>query len=143
MSEKSAKKKAAKAKKAAPKKVAKKKAAKVKPEKAEVKEETKVDLQRVELGPSPAPIVNSRHGFSMHERKARGYSMGELESAGVGIAEVKRLGIPMDIRRRTALDSNVQSLKGWYKAPEPKPAPPSTTEKPAPKAAAKRGKKAA
>jgi len=138
MSEKAPKKKA-EAKKAAPKKTVKPKKTKVKAE----NEEAKVIVQRVSLGPSPRPTVNSRHGFSMHEREARGYSFGELESAGIGRGDVRRLSIPVDIRRRTALEHNVERLKGWFKEPERKAAPEPSTEKTGGKAAHRRVKKAA
>jgi ribosomal protein L13E len=142
MSEKAPKKKV-QAKKAAPKKKAKPKKTKAKAEKVEEKEEAKAVVQKVNLGPAPRPVVNSRHGFSMREREARGYSFGELVSAGIPVLEVKRLNIPIDIRRRTALEHNVEMLKGWYKEPERKPARESSGEKPGSKAGSKRGKKPA
>jgi ribosomal protein L13E len=137
MSEKAPKKKA-QAKKEAPKKAAK--AKKVKVAKKEETEEKKVVVQKVSLGPSPRPMVISRHGNDMDEREGRGFSFSELDSAGVWRVDVKRLHIPLDIRRRTTLDANVERLKGWYKAPEHKPAH-VAAEKPASKAAPKKGKK--
>jgi ribosomal protein L13E len=138
MSDKAPKKKA-QAKKAAPKKAAK--AKKVKAEKKGETEEKKVVVQKVSLGPSPRPMVISRHGNDMDEREGRGFSLSELDSAGVWRVDVKRLHIPLDIRRRTTLEANVDRLKGWYKAPEHKPAHVGASHKPATKAPAKKGKK--
>jgi len=144
MSEKAPKKKAQA--KAAPKRRAKPKKTKAKAVKAKVEEEEekeKVVAQKVDLGPSPRPTVNSRHDFSMHEREARGYSFGELESAGVGVSEVKRLSIPLDIRRRTVLEANVERLKGWYRKPEPNPAGGVVASSSSKTAGSKRAKKPA
>jgi ribosomal protein L13E len=125
-----------------------KKAAKPRKKAKEVEEEkheTPARPSRVELGEAPRPMVVSRHRFSTRSRQARGYSFGELQSAGVQRADVARLSIPLDIRRRTTLEQNVQSLKGWF-APMPKvdaePAPEAAAE-PASKPAAKRKKKSA
>ena len=76
-------------------------------------------------GPAPVALVSSRHEGAMIERQARGFSMGELGSAGFSIHDAGRLGLSMDIRRRTVLEKNVESLKGWFNPPKaaPKPEP--------------------
>ncbi|MDA4122246.1 MAG: hypothetical protein OK456_03585 [Thaumarchaeota archaeon] len=140
MSEKAAKKKAPAKKSSA--KTAKPKKTKAKAEKQPSTEEPKVSQKPV-LGPSPRPMVEARHRRSMRERAAKGYSSGELESVGLGFLEARKHHVPIDIRRRTTLDENVQKLKGWYKVPESKAAKPAATEKAAAKTPAKRSKKSA
>lgn len=135
MSEKAPKKKSPARKSASKRKATKK----PKAEKAE-KEEVRVEV--VPLGEVPTPMVTSRHRDLPYERQGRGFSFGELAGAGVAWQEVRRLSIPVDIRRRSTLEANVQSLKGWYKVPEKKAAKEPPAEKPA-KTTAKRAKKAA
>lgn len=73
----------------------------------------------VEVKLVPAPRVIARHEREMIQRGARGYSLGELESAGIAFVVAKKAGVPLDARRRSVLDANVESLKGWY-VPPPK-----------------------
>jgi len=113
MSEKAEKKAPARkksAKKAAPKKSARHEKVAATPAPAEKKETRE---------PAPWPMVHSRHGLELHERRARGYSMGELASAGITYLAASRATLPLDIRRRSVLGDNVSKLKGWYQ-PEPK-----------------------
>ncbi len=72
-------------------------------------------------GPMPAPVVRVRHERGTQERQARGYSLGELRSAEITFIAARNAGLPVDIRRRSALDGNVERLKGWY-LPEPRKA---------------------
>jgi ribosomal protein L13E len=44
-------------------------------------------------------------------RKARGYSYEELKSANMDIRDAKKLKVPVDKRRKTAYDENVNQLK--------------------------------
>jgi ribosomal protein L13E len=99
-------------------------------------------------GQAPRAMVSSRHEGAMIEREARGFSIGELGGAGFTLGSASRLGLATDIRRRTVLEKNVESLKGWFsppkQAPSPKPMPePSVVEAPKPKkrAPAKKTKK--
>jgi ribosomal protein L13E len=111
MSEKPAKKKA-RAKPAAKKK---------KKAKEEVPAEVKPEPARVEMGPAPQVRVMARHDYSTQERRGKGFSFGELSAAGLTYLVARSLKVPVDIRRRSVLDWNVGSLKGWYK-PAPKKA---------------------
>jgi len=45
------------------------------------------------------------------QRSGRGFSPEELEKAGLNPAEAKRLKIPVDKRRKTAHDQNVEAIK--------------------------------
>jgi ribosomal protein L13E len=137
MSEKAATK--APAKKAPAKKVSPKKRA----HKAEKKEPA------ADAGPAvaekaevPSPLVLARHEGEMHQRDARGYSLGELESAEIAVFVAKRMKVPIDIRRRSVLESNVGLLKSWY-VPAPRKAKAAAAEEPkAEKPAKKSAKKA-
>ena len=45
------------------------------------------------------------------QRSGRGFSTEELQKAGIDLAEAKRLEIPVDKRRKTVYDQNVQAVK--------------------------------
>ncbi len=92
-----------KPKAAKPKKVAAKKEAAPSPAKA----------APVKLGPPPSAVVTSRHLDSTHERAARGFSFGELASASVPLTTARNGGLKLDIRRRSVVQGNVDSLKRW------------------------------
>lgn len=47
------------------------------------------------------------------KRSGRGFSISELKKAGLEAAEAARLGIPVDMRRTTAHDENVDSVKAF------------------------------
>jgi hypothetical protein len=49
----------------------------------------------------------------MVTRKGRGFSLDELSGAGFAPRLATRWGLRMDVRRRTALSGNVESLKAW------------------------------
>jgi len=69
----------------------------------------------LKLGPPPMAIVATRHvdSDSLHERQARGFSFGELSSAGVPLNAAKSHDLSVDIRRRSVVAKNVETLKGW------------------------------
>jgi len=52
------------------------------------------------------------------KRVGKGFSLGELEKAGLTEGEAKKLGIPVDSRRRTIYDWNVEALKEFLKVRE-------------------------
>jgi ribosomal protein L13E len=59
----------------------------------------------------------------------RGFSPEELKKAGLNKAEASRLGLPVDLRRKTAHDENVEAIKAYVEKkkaetkPKPKPKP--------------------
>ena len=65
------------------------------------------------------------------ERNGRGFSLEELKKAGLNKAEAKKLELPIDKRRKTAHDQNVQKIKSYAKKkkPETKPKPQPKTKK--------------
>jgi len=63
------------------------------------------------------------------KRSGRGFSLEELKKAGIDSAEAKKLELPVDRRRKTAHDQNVEVIKAYAKKkkaetkPKPKPKP--------------------
>jgi ribosomal protein L13E len=106
------KEKAARVEKAARKAAKKEKAAK----KKEASPKAVVKVAPVKLGPPPAASVTTRDIDVPHERAARGFSFGELTSAAIPIYVAKREDLPLDIRRRSIVEANVEMLKGWFKS---------------------------
>jgi len=98
-----------------------------KPERGKEEEavQTKEEVARPK-GPAPNATVSSRHDGGLVERQGRGFSMGELEGAEFPPAKARDWHLPIDIRRRTVLEGNIQALKKWFlppvAVPKPKPA---------------------
>ena len=65
-------------------------------------------------GKKPEAFVTSRHGPGMISRHARGFSLGELLGAGIPPLAASRWGVMVDPRRRSIIEGNVTSLKGWH-----------------------------
>jgi large subunit ribosomal protein L13e len=71
------------------------------------------DIVVVEI---PPPIVKSpkiikKRGLETHLRIGRGYSIGEIKQARLNIKLAKYLNIPLDMRRRSVHQYNVENLK--------------------------------
>ena len=47
------------------------------------------------------------------QRKGRGFSREELKKAGLNLQEARRIELPIDFRRRTAHDENVEAVKTY------------------------------
>lgn len=73
------------------------------------------------LGRAPTAMVTTRHGTGMVSREGRGFSFGELSGAGVAFGHAKDWGLMVDRRRRSVIEGNVNSLKGWssHRGPAP------------------------
>jgi len=61
----------------------------------------------------------------MITRVGRGFSVGELLGAGFPERLAARLGVPVDVRRRSVLEENLQSLRKWYSPPANEAAKPA------------------
>src|SRR3989442_5650375 len=98
-------------------------------QKREVKVETaktRVETESLPRAPPPLAMVNARHAGGMIERAARGFSLGELSASALSFERAKRWRVPLDIRRRTALDGNVTRLTSWlHVVAKPKPEKPA------------------
>ncbi|MBS7638829.1 ribosomal protein L13e [Candidatus Bathyarchaeota archaeon] len=61
-------------------------------------------------------------------KEGRGFSLGELMKLSLNVGEARRLGIPVDERRSTCYEENVERLKIWlaeaektgFRAPKPR-----------------------
>ena len=90
------------------------------------KAKTRVETESLPKGPPPLAMVNTRHAGGMIERAARGFSLGELSASALSFERAKKWRVPLDIRRRTALDGNVARLTGWlHVVAKPKPEKPT------------------
>ena len=78
------------------------------------------------------PKINKKDG---KQREGRGFSAEELKKAGLTPAEAKKLEIPVDKRRKTAHDQNVETIKAYA---EKKKAEVKPKQKPQPKKKAKK-----
>ena len=47
------------------------------------------------------------------QRNGRGFSRGEIGKAGLNAAEATSLGLPVDLRRKTAHEENVEVVKAY------------------------------
>ena len=56
------------------------------------------------------PVITKQDGT---QRVGRGFSPEELEKSGLNPAEAKRLEVPVDKRRKTVHDVNVDALKAY------------------------------
>ena len=90
------------------------------------KAKTRVETESLPKGPPPLPMVNTRHAGGIIERAARGFSLGELSASALSFERAKKWRVPLDIRRRTALDGNVTRLTSWlHVVAKPKPEKPA------------------
>ncbi len=81
------------------------------------------------------PTITKQNG---KQSQGKGFSLNELKQAGVDKQQAKRIGLPVDVKRKSAHDQNVQALKEHaQKAKEQaqaKPKPPKPQETPKKKA---------
>ncbi len=69
------------------------------------------------------PKVFKKNG---KQRVGRGFSRGELKKAGSSLKEALKLGVPVDDKRKTVHENNVEAVKAFLqeKKPVSKPAEP-------------------
>ncbi len=84
------------------------------------KAKTRVEIGSRPKGPPPIAMVNARHAGGMMERAARGFSLGELSESILSFERAKKWRVPLDVRRRTALDGNVTRLTSWLHTAKPR-----------------------
>ena len=81
-------------------------------------------------------MVTKRNG---RKSTSRGFSLTELQKAGLTKQDAKQIGIPLDVKRKSAHDENVETLKAHAEKTKPKEKPKEKlkrklTEKPKKKA---------
>jgi len=70
-------------------------------------------------GRPPEAVVVARRGTGVVTRQGRGFSVEEVSGAGLTLGLASRWGLRVDPRRRSVLETNVNSLKRWgsHRAP--------------------------
>ena len=78
-------------------------------------------------------IITKQNG---KQSTGRGFSPSELEKAGVNKQQAKQMGIPVDVKRKSAHDENIATIKAHAQKAkaEAKPKTPKTKPKPKKKA---------
>ena len=56
-----------------------------------------------------SPIV--KRGYKI--KTGRGFSREDIREADLNVGEARHLGVPVDVRRSTSYQENVESLKEW------------------------------
>ncbi|MCL2358868.1 MAG: ribosomal protein L13e [Nitrososphaerota archaeon] len=51
------------------------------------------------------------------QKQGRGFSINELKAAGVSKQQAKKAGLPVDVRRKSQHDQNIQAIKAHTKKP--------------------------
>jgi ribosomal protein L13E len=90
-------------------------------EKAVKKEAKKVESAVIQPRPAlirpsgraPEAMIMARHGGETISRRGKGFSLGELSNADLPRGMAARWGVGVDIRRRSVIEGNVTTLKGW------------------------------
>jgi large subunit ribosomal protein L13e len=59
------------------------------------------------------PVVFKKSGG---QRLGKGFSLGELEAVGLNPKQAVKLGIPVDARRKTAHEENIEKLRRFLEA---------------------------
>jgi len=81
------------------------------------------------------PTITKQNG---KQSIGKGFSRTELEKAGVNKQQAKQIGLPVDVKRKSAHDENVETIKAHAQKAkaqaEAKPNPPKTEPQPKKKA---------
>ena len=73
---------------------------------------------------------------------SRGFSLTELKKAGLTKQDAKKMGIPLDVKRKSAHDENVETLKAHAEKAKAKAKPKAKPKEPKRKPTQKPKKKA-
>ncbi|HMK94677.1 MAG TPA: ribosomal protein L13e [Candidatus Limnocylindrales bacterium] len=71
--------------------------------------------------------VTKRNG---RKSTSRGFSLTELQKAGLTKQDAKKIGVPLDVKRKSAHDENVETLKAHAEKAKPKAKPKEPERKP-------------
>jgi len=61
------------------------------------------------------PTVKNRYG---KQKQGKGFSINELKAAGINKQQAKQAKLPVDVRRRSSHDENVEAIKVHAKKPK-------------------------
>ncbi len=64
------------------------------------------------------PVLRKHGGIDQGTRTGRGFSRGELEAVGLDVKKALKLGIPVDKRRRSVHQWNIDMLKQYLSGKE-------------------------
>jgi ribosomal protein L13E len=77
--------------------------------------------RRISFMMATRPFISRKNG---KQRTGKGFSGEELKKAGLSFKEALKLGVPVDLRRKTVHERNIDVIKGFLesrkKAAEPK-----------------------
>ena len=57
------------------------------------------------------------------QRNGKGFSLHEIEKAGLNTADARKIGLPVDLRRKTTHEENVEAVKAYAKMAKVKTKP--------------------
>ena len=61
------------------------------------------------------PTITSQKG---KRKQGKGFSINELKAAGVSKQQAQQAGLPVDVRRKSSHDENVEAIKAHAKKPK-------------------------
>jgi large subunit ribosomal protein L13e len=61
------------------------------------------------------PTITSQKG---KEKQGKGFSPNELKAAGISKQQAHQAGLPVDMRRKSSHDENVEAIKAHSKKPK-------------------------
>lgn len=64
----------------------------------------------------PHRVAAVVEGGTKRARKGKGFSLDELKGAKISPGEAKKLGVPIDTRRKTSYDDNIEFLKEYIES---------------------------
>jgi large subunit ribosomal protein L13e len=73
------------------------------------------------------PIITMQNG---KQRTGKGFSPDEIKKAGLNRADAKTLGIPVDTKRKTAHEENINTIKSHWEKHQAEAKPKPVPEKP-------------
>ena len=74
------------------------------------------------------PFITCQTG---KRRLGKGFSPDEIKEAGITVQEARKIGMPVDFKRKTSHEENIETLKAQVeKAPTKKPAAAKKEKKP-------------
>ena len=93
-------------------------------------------------GHVPGALVSARHGIGMVERPGKGFSKGELSEGGLPLGLALKWRVPVDVRRKSTIQTNVSAIKKWHVEPKKAEGAVPRKAQPAPRKRAPRKKNA-
>jgi len=61
------------------------------------------------------PLITKQNG---KQKQGKGFSPNELKAAGISKQQARQAGLPVDMRRKSSHDENVDAIKAHTKKPK-------------------------